>query len=106
EEDGTLKRRAWWVEAITPAHTLALDYAKSHGQKVAEVMSDRVISANEDTPLSEMANSPESSAVPISSRRWPRLLPSPPRIPSRIAASVRPSWRGSLISPGPILASA
>jgi CBS domain-containing protein len=63
EEDGTVKQRAWWVEAITPASTLALDYAKSHGKKVAEVMSDRVISASEDTPLSELANILEKNRI-------------------------------------------
>jgi len=63
EEDGTLKHRAWWVEAITPAHTLALDYAKSHGQIVADVMSDRLISASEDTPLSELANILEKNRI-------------------------------------------
>ncbi len=54
EEDGTLKRRPCWVEAITPS--LAMDYAKSHGCRVAEVMSSEVISASEETPLSEIAN--------------------------------------------------
>lgn len=55
EEDGTLKQKPWWLEAVTPAATLAAEYAKSHGRKVAEVMSDHVISASEDTPLSEIA---------------------------------------------------
>ncbi|HXW69932.1 MAG TPA: CBS domain-containing protein [Methylocella sp.] len=63
EEDGTLKRRPWWVEAITPARTLALDYAKSHGQRVAEVMSEYVISASEDTPLSEVASILEKNRI-------------------------------------------
>jgi CBS domain-containing protein len=54
-EDGTLKKRPWWVEALTPPSALALDYAKSHGRRVAEVMSSQVISAREETPLSELA---------------------------------------------------
>ena len=86
-------------------------------------MSDRVISATEDTPLSELANILEKNRI----KRVPILKdgklaeivsranliqalasapPSPPRIPSLIAASVRPSWRGSQISPGLILGSA
>jgi len=56
EKLGTEKHRAWWLEAITPASMLAMDYAKSHGRKVAELMSEHVISANEDTSLSELAN--------------------------------------------------
>ncbi|HUI20184.1 MAG TPA: CBS domain-containing protein [Methylocella sp.] len=63
EEDGTVKPRPWWVEAITPAHVLALDYAKSHGRRVAEVMSNRVISASEDTPLSELASILEKNRI-------------------------------------------
>jgi CBS domain-containing protein len=55
EEIETDKRRPWWLEAITPAATLARDFAKSHGQKVREVMSERVVSASEDTPLRELA---------------------------------------------------
>ena len=63
EEDGTLRRRPWWVEALTPSGTLALDYAKSHGRRVAEVMSDKVVSASEDTPLSEIANILEKNRI-------------------------------------------
>lgn len=63
EEDGTLKRRPWWVEALTPSSTLALDYAKSHGRRVAEVMSAKVISASEDTPLWELANILEKNRI-------------------------------------------
>jgi CBS-domain-containing membrane protein len=43
------------MEAITPAATLAEDFAKSHGQRVGEIMSDHVISASEDTPLGDIA---------------------------------------------------
>jgi CBS domain-containing protein len=54
-EIGTEKHRPWWVEAVTGASTLATDFAKSHGKKVAEVMTDGVISVAEETPLSEIA---------------------------------------------------
>jgi CBS-domain-containing membrane protein len=56
ERIGTEKHRAWWIEAVTPPSVLALDYAKSHGRRVAELMSEDIISANEDTPLSKLAN--------------------------------------------------
>jgi CBS-domain-containing membrane protein len=56
ERIGTEKHRAWWIEAVTPPSMLALDYAKSHGRRVAELMSEDIISANEDTPLSKLAN--------------------------------------------------
>ncbi len=60
---GTEQHRAWWLEAITPASVLALDYAKSHGRKVAEVMSDDIISADENTPLSDLANILEKNRI-------------------------------------------
>jgi CBS domain-containing protein len=63
EQIGTEKHRAWWLEAVTPASVLALDYAKSHGRKVAELMSEDVISADEDTSLSELANILEKNRI-------------------------------------------
>jgi len=54
-EIGTEKRRPLWLEALTGAATLADEFAKSHGKKVHEVMTKDVVSASEDTPLSEIA---------------------------------------------------
>ena len=56
EEIGTEKKRPWWLEAITPASTMAEEFAKSHGHKVSEVMSERVVSATEEMSLGEVAN--------------------------------------------------
>ena len=55
EEIGTEKQRSWWLEAMTPATTLAAEFAKSHGRRVEEIMSTDIISASEDTPLGEIA---------------------------------------------------
>jgi CBS domain len=35
EEIGTEKRRPWWLEAMTPATTLANEFAKSRGKRIA-----------------------------------------------------------------------
>jgi CBS domain-containing protein len=56
EEIGTAKHRAWWLESVTPGVTLAKEYAKAHGGKVDEVMSDTVVSVAEETPLGEIAS--------------------------------------------------
>src|SRR6516162_5734927 len=45
EEIGTDVHHPWWIEAVTPAATLAKEFAKSHGKRVKEVMSDNVITA-------------------------------------------------------------
>jgi CBS domain-containing protein len=55
EEIGTDVRRPGWVEAMTPATTLAAEFTKSHGRQVKELMSEHVITAREDTPLAEIA---------------------------------------------------
>jgi CBS-domain-containing membrane protein len=56
EKIGTEKHRPWWLEAVMPASVLALDYAKSHGRKVCELMSENVVAAAENTSISELAN--------------------------------------------------
>jgi len=55
EEIGTERHRSWWLEAMTPGATLAGEFAKAHGRKVREIMSDTVVSATEETPLGEIA---------------------------------------------------
>lgn len=55
EEIGTEKQRPRWLEAVTPSSLLAADYSRSHGRKVRELMSETVVSATADTPLSEIA---------------------------------------------------
>src|SRR5262249_54475200 len=55
EEVGTGKHRPWWLEALTPASTLAKEFAKSHGRRVCELMSTDIVSASEDTPLGQIA---------------------------------------------------
>lgn len=45
----------WWIETLMPASKLAEEFAKAHGKKVKEVMSTDLITAKEDTPVSEIA---------------------------------------------------
>jgi CBS domain-containing protein len=54
-EIATEKQRPWWLETVIGASMLAEEFAKSHGKKVGEVMTDGVISVAEETPLSEIA---------------------------------------------------
>jgi CBS domain-containing protein len=55
EEIGTERHRSWWLEAMTPGTVLAGEFAKAHGRKVREIMSNTVVSATEETPLGEIA---------------------------------------------------
>ena len=55
EEIGTQTQHQRWLEAILPASKLAEEFAKSHGQRVDEVMTTHVVAASENTSLSEIA---------------------------------------------------
>jgi len=55
-EIGTEAHRPWWLESVTGASTLATEFAKSHGKKVGEVMTEGVVAVAEDTPLAEIAS--------------------------------------------------
>jgi CBS domain-containing protein len=54
-EIGTEIRHPWWIEAMTPATSLAAEFTKSHGKRVEELMSQDVITVTEDTSLAEIA---------------------------------------------------
>ena len=55
DEIGTQADYRWWTEAMIPAATRAAEFTRSHGKYVNEVMSRKVITATEDTPLSAIA---------------------------------------------------
>jgi len=55
-EIGTEIERPSWLESLTAASTLAAEFAKSHGQKVGEIMTEGVVAVGEDTPLAEIAS--------------------------------------------------
>jgi CBS domain-containing protein len=54
-EAGTERHRSWWLQALTAEETLAAEYVKAYGRKVADVMTHDVITAAPDTPLHEVA---------------------------------------------------
>ena len=54
-ENGTEIRRSSWLRFFTQDDVLAAEYAKSHSRKVADVMTQRVISAAPEAPLADIA---------------------------------------------------
>ena len=52
-EAGTERHRSWWLEGFIGNDTLAAEYVKSHGLKVSDVMTRRVVTATPETPLHE-----------------------------------------------------
>src|SRR5512144_3092082 len=54
-EVGTEKRRSWWLQALTSKDALADEFVKSHADKVTDVMTYNVITAEPDATLGEIA---------------------------------------------------
>ena len=54
EIDTHARRRSWWLEHFATT-TDAERYVKSHGAKVADVMTKDVVAVDEETPLGEIA---------------------------------------------------
>ncbi len=52
-ETGTLRRRSWWGMFGLGSAELAAEFVKSHGRKVADVMSRDVITARESASAQE-----------------------------------------------------
>ena len=55
-ETGTERRRKWWMQLFGDSDALARDFVKSHGTKVADVMSPFVVTVSADADLSHVAN--------------------------------------------------
>jgi CBS domain-containing protein len=62
-EAGTERQRPWWLLTLTENETLAAEYVKAHGRKVADVMTRDVVTATPDTPLHEIATLLEKHSI-------------------------------------------
>ena len=61
---GTERHRSWWLAALfAEEETLAAEYVKAHGKKVADVMSKRLITAAPDTELNHIASLLEKHSI-------------------------------------------
>lgn len=50
-EAGTERQRSWWLRLMAGDDMLAADYAKAHGRKVVDVMTQNVITATPNMPF-------------------------------------------------------
>jgi CBS domain-containing protein len=55
-ESDTEHRRSWWLEAFSSNRDLAREYVKSHGTKVKDIMTRKVVTVEETTPLAALAD--------------------------------------------------
>jgi CBS domain-containing protein len=51
DELGTERRRSWWLRLIASPGRQAADFTRTHGRRVADVMTHDVISVRADAPL-------------------------------------------------------
>jgi CBS domain-containing protein len=54
-ETGTERRRPWWLGLLTSPQTLASEYTRTHGRRAADVMTTKVVTVTEATPLGKIA---------------------------------------------------
>ncbi len=63
-ELGTERQRSWWLAALfADEATLAAEYVKAHGRKVADVMTKNVVTADTDAPLNAIATLLEKHSI-------------------------------------------
>lgn len=61
---GTERHRAWWLAALfAEEEALATEYVKAHSHKVSDVMTTRVITATQETPLNDIAGLLEKHSI-------------------------------------------
>ncbi len=49
------RRRSWWLDLVSGSDERAAEYAKTHGVKASEIMSQPAVTVTEDTELGEIA---------------------------------------------------
>ncbi|MBV8752840.1 MAG: CBS domain-containing protein [Hyphomicrobiales bacterium] len=62
-ETGTQRRRPRWLEILVGPGRLASDYVRTHGRKVAEIMTPEVVSVSADTPVQDVVNIMEKHRI-------------------------------------------
>jgi CBS domain-containing protein len=62
-ETDTDHHRSWWMQLLVGRTPLAAEYIKSHSRKVSDIMTRRVITAEPDTSLREIASLLEKHGI-------------------------------------------
>ena len=69
-ESGTERHSSWWLFLLASPEETARNYVKAHGKHATDVMTRRVITVNENTPIQEVAETLEKNhikRVPVTS---------------------------------------
>ncbi|HEY6441499.1 MAG TPA: CBS domain-containing protein [Acetobacteraceae bacterium] len=63
DELGTERRRSWWLRLIASPGRQAADFTRTHGRRVADVMTHDVLSVRTDAPLEEIVTLMEERRI-------------------------------------------
>lgn len=55
-ETGGRRRHSWWLGFFASSDEMARDYAKACGRRASDVMTSKVVTVSEDTPIAEIAH--------------------------------------------------
>jgi CBS domain-containing protein len=62
-EAGTERHRSWWLAMLSSNEGLAAEFVRSHARKVADLMTHKVITANPETPVGDIASLMERNGI-------------------------------------------
>jgi CBS domain-containing protein len=62
-ELGTEKHRSWWLRLFVGDDYQAHEFVKSHGRRARDVMTRKVVTVSEDTPLAEIVTLMEEARI-------------------------------------------
>jgi CBS domain-containing protein len=62
-ETATERRSTWWLELFSSNEALAAEFVKMHARKVSDVMTPNVVTADPETPISEIASILEKNRI-------------------------------------------
>ncbi len=63
DEIGTERHRPWWLRVLVSPGRQALDFTRTHGRKVSDVMTPEVICVSSATPLEEVVETMEKQRI-------------------------------------------
>jgi CBS domain-containing protein len=62
-ETGTERQRPWWLLQFLDQEHLAAEFAKAHGRRASHVMTAKVVTVTEDTPVTKIAELLETHRI-------------------------------------------
>lgn len=63
DELGTERHRPWWLRMLISPGRQALDFTRTHGRRVRDVMTEEVVTVSADAPLDEVVEAMEQHRI-------------------------------------------